>query len=111
SDPIAASCHEQWTAITGETVEQNTYDYSLITAMCTYVDEVAAALSIAGGDLNRDTLVAAFESLPPHRVPAVVGEVDWGSGERFGPNSFSVLTYDGASNTVAYDAEGVFEVG
>jgi hypothetical protein len=109
SDPIAAACHELWTELTGETVEPKTFDYVLITSACVQVDELAAALSLAGGDLTRERIVQAFEALPPHRSPGLLGELGWTEGERAGPATFSVQHYDGATNTVATDPEP-FEV-
>jgi hypothetical protein len=105
TDPIAAACNKLWTDLTGETVESKTFDYVLITSACVQVDELAAALSLAGGDLTRERIVQAFEALPAHSSPGLLGELDWSGGERAGPATFSVQHYDGATNTVATDPE------
>ena len=110
TDPIAAACHELWTERTGETIEPNTFDYNLVTSACVQVDELAAALSLAGGDLTRSRIVEALEALPAHRSPGLLGELDWTADVRSGPPEFSVQVYDGETNTVATDPEW-FEVG
>jgi len=109
SDPVAASCHALWTELTGETVAENTFDYQLITSVCVQVDELAAALSIAGGDLTRETIVAALDQIPAHSAPGLLGELAWTASERSGPALFSVQTYDSDTNTVETDPE-FFEV-
>jgi hypothetical protein len=105
SNPIAAACHKRWKELTGETVEPKTFDYVLITSECVQVNELAAALSLAGGDLTRKRIVQAFEALPPHGSPGLLGELDWTADVRSGPATFSVQHYDGATNTVATDPE------
>jgi len=109
-DPIAAACHEIWTRRTGDEIEPATFDYGQITSTCVQVDVLAAALSLAGGDLTRDRFVAALQSLPSYRVPPLLGEVAWTAEEHAGPAVFSAQTYDGAANTVATD-EDTFEIG
>ena len=60
NDLAAKSCNAQWTELTGETVEPNTYDYYLVAITCVIVDEVLAALSLAGGDLNREAFISGI---------------------------------------------------
>ena len=108
-DPIAASCHEVWTRRTGDEIEPATFDYNQITATCVQVDVLAAAMSLAGGDLTRDRFVAALQELPAYRVPPVLGEIDWSADEHAGPAVFARQIYDGAANTVATD-EDTFEL-
>ena len=98
NDLAAKSCNAQWTELTGETVEPNTYDYYLVAITCVIVDEVLAALSLAGGDLNRESFIAGIEALPSHHAPGYLGEMDWSPDNRFGPAVFSVHDYDGETN-------------
>lgn len=109
SEPIAESCHDIWTQRTGEEVEENVYDYAAIVSTCVLVDQIVAALSLAGGELTRETYVQAVEQLPAHRPLPVIGEVDWSEDNHFGPGVFSVHSYDGSSNTVS-TAEETFEI-
>lgn len=108
-DPISASCHEAWTERTGETVEPNTFDYAGIVTQCVQVDALVAALSLAGGELDRDRLQQAFESLPPFRQPPLIDEIAWTPDHHAGGTAFAVQTYDGASNTVT-TSEDRFQV-
>ena len=108
-DPIAASCNEIWTRRTGAAVEESSFDYGLVTSTCVQVDVLAAALSLAGGDLTRDRFVAALQELPPYRVPPLLGEVAWSADEHAGPALFAAQDYDGASNTVT-TGEDTFEL-
>lgn len=108
-DPIAAACHEIFTRRTGEEVEPGTFDYASVVTTCVQVDILAAALSLAGGDLTRDRFVQALEALPAHRVPPVLGEVAWSPGNHFGPTTFSVQDYDGGENRVT-TSEETFEI-
>jgi hypothetical protein len=103
SDKLAAACHEQWTKLTGETVAPRTFDYSVVAAVCVQVDEIVAALSIAGGDLSRESLVKALEQLPAHRSPGLIGQIAWTHDVRTSDPTFSVQTYDGPANTVKTD--------
>ena len=80
-----------------------------MTSSCVQVDELAAALSLAGGDLTRSRIVEALEALPAHRSPGLLGELDWTADVRSGPPEFSIQVYDGETNTVATDPEW-FEV-
>lgn len=109
-DPIAQACHEIWARRTGTEVEPGTFDYNQITSTCVQVDVLAAAMSLAGGDLTRDRFLAALQELPPYRVPPLLGEVDWSADQHSGPNVFSAQTYDGGANTVA-TGEDTFEIG
>jgi hypothetical protein len=101
TNPIAKSCHEVWTRRTGEVVEPNTFDYQIIATLCVTVDEVVAALSLAGAELSREAFARALELLPGHESPPFFGEMDWSPEHRFGPPEFSVQDYDGATNTVS----------
>ena len=101
SNPIAKSCNDQWTELTGEVVEPNTYGYLLVTVMCVTVDETIAALSLAGGDLTRESFVKALDALPSHEPTPFFGATDWSPEYRFGPAVFSVQDFDGATNTVS----------
>jgi ABC-type branched-subunit amino acid transport system substrate-binding protein len=103
NDKLAAACNEQWTKVTGETVAPRTFDYSLVAGVCVQVDELVAALSIAGGDLSRDSLVKALERLPSHRSPGLIGQIAWAHDVRTSESVFSVQTYDGSANTVKTD--------
>jgi ABC-type branched-subunit amino acid transport system substrate-binding protein len=103
TDALAAACNEQWTKLTGETVAPKTFDYSLVASVCVQVDEIVAALSIAGADLSRETLVTALEQLPSHRSPGLLGQISWTHDARTSEPVFSVQTYDGAANTVKTD--------
>jgi ABC-type branched-subunit amino acid transport system substrate-binding protein len=104
NDKLAAACNEQWTKLSGETVAPHTFDYSLVAAVCVQVDELVAALSIAGGDLSRESLVKALEQLPAHRSPGLIGQIAWTHDVRTSEPVFSVQTYDGSANTVKTDA-------
>lgn len=108
-DPIAAACHEIWTRRTGEEVAPNQFDYSSITSACAQVDAIAAAMSLAGGELTRDRFVRGLESLPSFRMPTTIGEVDWTPDNHFGPPIFGVHTYDADTNTVS-TSEETFEI-
>ncbi len=103
-DALSQACHDIWTERTGETVESATYDYTTIVTTCVYVDELVAAMSLAGGDLNRATLTSAFEQLPAHVEPRLLGEVDW-STSHFGSPTFSVQTLDSATMKSSTAAE------
>jgi ABC-type branched-subunit amino acid transport system substrate-binding protein len=109
-DPIAAACNEIYTRRTGETVEPRTFEYQVVTSTCVQVDVLAAALSLAGGDLTRERFVQALASLPPYRVPPLVGEVEWTADDHAGPTVFSAQTYDGGTNSVA-TGDDTFETG
>jgi ABC-type branched-subunit amino acid transport system substrate-binding protein len=102
-DTLAAACNEQWTKLTGETVAPNTFDYSLVASVCVQVDEIVAALSIAGADLSRESMVTALEQLPAHRSPGLLGQISWTHDLRTSEPVFSVQTYDGGANTVKTD--------
>lgn len=95
----AEPCHEIWTRRTGETVEPGTFDYNVVISQCMRAHQLAAALSIAGGDLNRESVVTGYANLPPHSISNRIGEIEWSSDNRFGPSEFGVLTYDGSNNT------------
>jgi hypothetical protein len=103
SDPIAKACNELWTKLTGETVKPKTFDYVLVTSSCVQVDELAAALSLAGGDLTRKTIVQALAGLPAHRSPGLLGKLAWSKDVHSGPPEFSAQLYNAADNTVATD--------
>jgi ABC-type branched-subunit amino acid transport system substrate-binding protein len=103
NDKLAAACNELWTKLTGETVAPHTFDYSLVAAGCVQVDELVAALSIAGGDLSRESMVKALEQLPAHRSPGLIGQIAWTHDARTSEPVFSVQTYDGSANTVKTD--------
>jgi hypothetical protein len=109
SNPVAASCHKQWQDLTGETVEEKTFDYLLITSECVQADEVLAAMSIAGGDLTRASIVKAFEQVPAHQAPGLLGELGWTPESHGGSSTFSFQVYAGATNSVATDPN-YFEV-
>ena len=108
-DPIARSCNEVWTRRTGEVLEPNTFDFMILSAMCVMVDEVVAAISLAGGDLSRDSFVEAMASLPAHPTPGWLADMVWSHDYRFSPAVFAVEDYDGATNTVK-TREDFFEV-
>jgi len=110
SDPMAVACNEIWTRRTGEVIEPNSFDYGSIVGSCAAVFELAAAMSVAGGNLNRESLVTGLESLPPHRVGRQLGETAWTADTHVGPNVFSVQVFDGATNTVSTSAD-TFTVG
>jgi hypothetical protein len=100
-DAVADACNKQWTELTGEKVEPRTFDYVLVTSECVQVDELVAALSLAGGELTRDRIVDALEALPAHRSPGLLGDLDWTAAARGGPAEFSVQVYDSATNSVS----------
>jgi ABC-type branched-subunit amino acid transport system substrate-binding protein len=111
SDPLAASCNERYAELTGTpSAAPRTFDYQVIGTLCVQVDEILAALSIAGGDLNRQSIVDALQSLPPHHSPGLLGEIAWTPEVHTAEPVFSALTYDGASNTVTSDTD-TFTVG
>jgi ABC-type branched-subunit amino acid transport system substrate-binding protein len=105
SDPVARSCNEVWTQRTGELVETNTFDYQLVGTVCAIVDEIVAALSVAGGALSRESFVAALDSLPAHHAPSLFSDIDWLPDYHFGPTLFSVQDYQGGTNTMVTRAD------
>jgi len=108
-DPIAAACNALYTELTGTVMEPFTFDYTSVTNSCVTVDSLVAAMSLAGGELNRASIVEALDALPPFRQPPLLGEVDWSADDRFGPDVWSVHDYDAATNTVA-TREATFSV-
>jgi hypothetical protein len=110
SDPMAVACHEIWTRRTGEVIEPNSFDYAAIVGSCSSLFELAAAMSVAGGELNRESIIAGYENLPPHKVGGQLGETAWTADNHVGPNVFSVQIYDGGTNTVATQPD-TFTVG
>jgi hypothetical protein len=105
SMPGAASCMEQYTAATGETVEPATFDYSVIINVCTQIDMVAAILSLAGPELTQAGMVAAIEALPAYANARSLGEVYYGPGGRFDIHAMGILQYDGTTNKTSFDGE------
>ncbi|MCU1353517.1 MAG: Periplasmic binding protein [Acidimicrobiales bacterium] len=102
-NPIAKSCNDQWTKLTGQKVKPNTFDYALVTSDCVQVDELAAALSLAGGNLTRERIVQALAGLPSHAAPSNVGPLHWTPTDRTAAPEFSVQIYHGKTNTVTTD--------
>ena len=98
-DPIGPSCTAWWAELTDEVLEPGTFDYQVITSMCVQLDELVAAMSIAGGDVTRASMVAAYEQLPPHEAGNLLGELAWSPDHHAGPNVFSVQTFDGETLT------------
>lgn len=105
SNPITASCHEEWTEITGEVVEPGTYDYVIVMFACITADQLIAGMSAAGGELNAETLAAALETLPAHGSPPYLGDVVWTPENHHGGTEFTVLTYRAATETLESSGE------
>lgn len=106
-NPAVVSCHKQFTALGLAAIEPGTFDYAASANMCLQFDMVVAALSIAGGDLTRETMISAMESLPAHPGATIYGEEMFTADNHFSPASWAVHLYDGATNS--YSTTNPFE--
>ena len=94
-----ASCHKQFTALGLPAIPEKTFDYSAAANMCFQFDMVVAALSVAGGDLSRETMARAMEQLPPQVTARSFNPQQFTAEQHFSVAKWGILNYDGATNT------------